>query len=84
MLNLIRDSAGNLYGTAQGGGSGNFGVVFMLSPAGQETVLYNFLGGPDGQNPTTGVIRDAAGNLFGTTAYGGTKGGGTIFKIAVP
>ncbi len=84
MSNLIRDSAGNLYGTAQGGGSGNFGVVFMLSPAGQETVLYNFLGGPDGENPTTGLIRDAAGNLFGTVAYGGTKGGGTIYKITVP
>ena len=84
MSGLIRDAAGSLYGTASWGGPGNFGLVFMLSAAGQETVLYNFLGGTDGQGPTTGVIRDPAGNLFGTTSYGGTRGGGVIFKIAVP
>lgn len=84
MSGLIRDAAGRLYGTASEGGSGNSGLVFLLSAAGQETVLYNFLGGTDGQGPTTGVIRDAAGSLFGTTAYGGTRGGGVIFKIAVP
>ena len=82
--NLIQDSAGNLYGTATEGGSGNIGLVFVLSPAGQETVLYNFPGGADGGGTSAGVIRDAAGSLFGTTVSGGTKGGGTIFKIAVP
>ena len=84
MSDLIRDPAGRLYGTASWGGSGNFGLVFMLNPEGRETVLYNFLGGADGLGPAAGVIRDAAGNLFGTTVGGGTKSGGVIFKIAVP
>ncbi len=47
-----------------------------------ETVLYNFLGKPDGANPVTGVILDAAGNLYGTTDNGGTSGLGTVFKLA--
>ncbi len=81
---LIRDAAGNLYGTAPEGGSRGVGVAYMLDPAGRETVLYNFGGGADGAYPFVDLIRDRAGNLFGTTAYGGTKSGGTIFKIAVP
>ena len=71
---LARDEAGNLYGTAGSGGTSNAGVVFMLSPAGQETVLYNFTGGADGGDPQGGVIRDAAGDLFGTDFGRGDKG----------
>jgi uncharacterized repeat protein (TIGR03803 family) len=78
---VIRDSAGNLYGTAVGGGSAGWGVVYKLDRAGQETVLYNFTGGADGGDPLAGVIRDAAGNLYGTTHAGGKKYGGVIFKI---
>jgi uncharacterized repeat protein (TIGR03803 family) len=81
---LIRDSAGNLYGTTTGGGIGNCplgcGVVFMLDPAGQETVLYSFTGGSDGGEPYAGVIRDPAGNLYGTT-YSGASGGGVAYKL---
>jgi uncharacterized repeat protein (TIGR03803 family) len=65
---LIRDWAGNLYGTAGGGSSG---VVFKLDPAGKETVLYGFSGGADGGSPLAGVIGDLAGNLYGTTVNGG-------------
>jgi len=79
---VIRDSAGNLYGTAAFGGlvAGN-GVVYKVDPSGNETVLYSFQGYPDGYDPTTGVIRDPAGNLYGTTLYGGTADCGTIYKI---
>ena len=80
---VILDSAGNLYGMAHNGGPANAGVVFELSPtpsgAWQETILHNFTGGLDGGFPEDGLIFDKAGNLFGTTASGGTSfncGGG--------
>ena len=64
---VIRDSDGNLYGTTNGGGSAGAGVVFKVDPSGLETVLYNFTGDVDGGYPQAGVIRDPAGNLYGTT-----------------
>jgi uncharacterized repeat protein (TIGR03803 family) len=84
---LILDSAGNLYGTTTSGGAFNFGTVFELNAAGQETVLYSFRGYPDGANPFGGLARDASGNLYGTTFYGGSYercggfGCGTVFKL---
>src|ERR1022692_1804313 len=78
---LIRDSAGNLYGTTSSGGAAEAGVVFKVDTAGQETVLYSFPGATDGAMPWAGVIRDSAGNLYGTTSQGGTAGAGTVFKI---
>lgn len=77
---LIRDAAGNLYGTAEGGGGSGAGVVFKLDTAGNETVLYNFTGGGDGSLPEDGVIRDSAGNLYGTTYLGGA-GFGVVYKL---
>jgi len=69
---LVRDGDGNLYGvTEYGGGYSAYGTVFELSPGGTETVLYRFSGGADGQNPVGGLVRDASGNLFGVTTYGG-------------
>jgi uncharacterized repeat protein (TIGR03803 family) len=88
--NLTPDSAGNLYGTTAWGGSTNCGsgcgVVFELSPASgggyTETVIYSFLGGDDGGGPESGVIFDAAGNLYGTTSGGGPHDGvGTVFEL---
>src|SRR5580698_7374423 len=70
---VIRDSAGNLYGTA--------GVVFKLDPAGNYTVLYTFTGGLDGGFPEAGVILDSAGNLYGTTQTGGTANAGVVYKL---
>jgi uncharacterized repeat protein (TIGR03803 family) len=67
---VISDSAGNLYGTAEFGGSRNKGVVYKLTkgPAvWRETVLHDFLGGSDFGNPATGLVFDHAGNLYGTT-----------------
>src|ERR1035441_3236450 len=68
----IRDSGGNLYGTTQSGGTANSGVVYDLNTSGRGGVLYSFTGGADGGAPFAGVIRDSAGNLYGTTSSGGT------------
>jgi len=70
-----------------GGGtkSASCGTVFKLSPVGDgtwtATTLHSFGNGTDGQVPYAGVIRDASGNLFGTTSSGGAYGGGTVFEI---
>jgi uncharacterized repeat protein (TIGR03803 family) len=77
---LIQDAAGNLYGTTYGGGLSGSGTVFKVDASGNETVLYSFTGGADESNPYGGVIRDAAGNLYGTTYLGG-KGAGVVFTI---
>ena len=81
MGGVIRDSAGNLYGTTQYGGAAGYGAVFKLDATGQETVLYAFTGGADGGQPLAGVIRDSAGNLYGTTQTGGTGSAGVVFKV---
>src|SRR5580693_6141634 len=91
---VIRDSAGNLYGTASTGGTtdctvGGCGVVYKLSPSGEETVLHTFTGGADGDTPYSGLVADAVGNLYGTTTWGGKggfsgamfSGGGVVYKI---
>jgi uncharacterized repeat protein (TIGR03803 family) len=77
---VIRDPAGNLYGTTLDGGAANEGVVYKLDTTGHETVLYSFTGGADGAQPVAGVIRDSAGNLYGTTQYGGV-GAGVVYKL---
>ena len=69
---LVRDDKGNLYGTTLFGGESRFGgVVYMLDPAGNETVLHNFTGGADGAYPSSSLVFDEAGNLYGTTNSGG-------------
>jgi uncharacterized repeat protein (TIGR03803 family) len=83
---LIMDTDGNLYGATYygGGGLGHAGTVFKLAPDGTETVLYRFctvVDCRDGVRPSGGLIMDAAGNLYGTTANGGI-GAGTVFKLA--
>jgi len=84
--NPLLDSAGNLYGVTQFGGQGpcpffGCGVVFKVDPTGHETVLYSFTGFSDGSEPTAGVIRDSAGNLYGTTSGGGAAAAGVVYKI---
>ncbi len=85
---LIKDTAGNLYGTTQEGGANNRGTVFKLTPTtGQETVLYSFCSissCTDGWSPFAGLLQDAAGNLYGTTSYGGANTYGTVFKLEPP
>jgi uncharacterized repeat protein (TIGR03803 family) len=79
---LIRDAAGNLYGTTQLGGNYSFGTVFKVDSTGKETVLYRFFGGWNGRNPSGGVIMDKGGNLYGTTEVGGDSFDGTVFKLS--
>src|ERR1700690_3883853 len=65
---LVRDSAGNLYGTTAVGGAAGFGTVFKVGKTGKETVLYSFSGGADGANPWAGLVWGLAdGHLYGTT-----------------
>jgi len=57
--------------------------VFKLAPDGTETVLHSFAVGPsDGYAPYAGLIADRAGNLYGTTDFGGVSGNGAVFKLA--
>jgi len=81
---VIFDQAGNLYGTAEFGGSGG-GVVFRLTKGSNgkwtETVLHSFTGGKDGGAPQGGVIFDQAGNLYGTTFGGGAGKNGVVFRL---
>jgi uncharacterized repeat protein (TIGR03803 family) len=80
---LIRDSAGNFYGTTQLGGASARGVVYKLDAAGKETVLYSFTGAVDGGIPIGRLLRDSGGNLYGVTSLGGdsTCSCGTVFKL---
>jgi uncharacterized repeat protein (TIGR03803 family) len=97
---LLRDRSGNLFGTTSQGGISCFdtegcGVVFEVNPSGSETVLYSFLAfndsASDGGVPQSGLVEDAAGNLYGTTVFGGTlscnslhpaTGCGTVFELS--
>jgi uncharacterized repeat protein (TIGR03803 family) len=86
---LIQDAAGNLYGTTVFGGAFGQGVVFKLDTVGIESVLHSFKGLGDGTNTLAPLIRDAAGNLYGTASGGGSfqgscagSGCGTVFKLA--
>ncbi|MBV9692560.1 MAG: hypothetical protein JO261_02560 [Alphaproteobacteria bacterium] len=81
---LVQDEAGNLYGTTYSGplNVDGHGIVFEIAPEGSEKVLYTFTGGSDGGNPKAGLIIDKAGNLYGTTLYGGSHDRGTVFKLA--
>jgi uncharacterized repeat protein (TIGR03803 family) len=94
---LIMDKEGNLYGTTEFGGTNNQGTVFELSPTPDggwnESVLHSFdpavgvTGGTDGAQPHAALVLDSAGNLYGTTSFGGgssskcTHGCGTVFKL---
>jgi uncharacterized repeat protein (TIGR03803 family) len=79
---LLHDTNGNLYGTTQYGGSNGEGTVFELAPNGNETILHNFASSPiDGYFPNAELVRDAKGNLYGTTYAGGANGVGTVFKL---
>jgi uncharacterized repeat protein (TIGR03803 family) len=77
---LVRDSAGNLYGTTRLGGTYNAGTIFRMDPSGELLPLHSF-SGADGELPKSGLVRDSAGNLYGATSAGGAYNSGTIFKL---
>ena len=82
---------GALLGTTGIGGTFNAGAVFKYTSMGQESVLYSFSGGADGNQPSSGLVRDSKGNLYGTTFFGGNTncvltssepaGCGTVYKL---
>ena len=78
---LFLNSDGNLYGTTSGGGAGNDGTVFQMTPSGTLTTLYSFTGGADGKDPTSGLMQGSDGNFYGTTSGGGSGNYVTVFKI---
>jgi len=85
---LIQGTDGNFYGSAAFGGqvssvcgSGGCGVVFRLTPAGAETVLYSFAGGANDGAVAASLVQGSDGNFYGVTAYGGSSNAGTVFKV---
>jgi uncharacterized repeat protein (TIGR03803 family) len=81
---LVLDTAGNLYGTTTTTIVGRVygaGVVFKLTPTGSETVLHNFTVAGGGAEPYGGLLRDKAGNLYGTTSNGGAYHYGVVFEL---
>ena len=78
---LILGNDGNYYGTASSGGSTNDGTVFMITPAGVETLVYTFTGGSDGVRPVARLLLASDGNFYGTTQFGGTSDAGIIFRL---
>ena len=82
---VVQGRDGNFYGTTTDGGANLYtGTVFKITASGVLTTLYSFCahsGCPDGEEPFAGLVLGADGDLYGTTQYGGTRGGGTVFKI---
>jgi|ERR1700688_3633905 len=75
---------GTLYGSTTFGGNSNGGTVYNLGPAARlrtETILYSFTAGSDGDRPSGDLIFDQAGNIYGTTSFGGSTFNGTTFEL---
>ncbi len=81
---VVFDSKGNVYGIENFGGDA-LGAVYQLARSGNvwtENVLHSFSGTGDGFYPYGGLVRDAAGNIYGSTTNGGANGLGTVFELA--
>jgi uncharacterized repeat protein (TIGR03803 family) len=86
---LVQGTDGKFYGTANGGGTNDNGVIFTVTPAGNLNTLYNFCSQTnctDGSSPLAGLVQGTDGSFYGTTEYGGAntangEPGGTVFKI---
>jgi uncharacterized repeat protein (TIGR03803 family) len=81
---LTIDAQGNLYGVTIDGGRYGQGSVFQLTRSGggwSYRNLYDFMGGDDGSQPFGSVTVDSAGTIYGTTAYGGHFGEGTVWML---
>ncbi len=84
---LVRDAAGNFYGTTQQGGKGNAGTVFKFSPNGDgswtESLIFDFSNGPGITGPTGPLVIDVSGNLYGATSNGGSYNAGAVYKLSL-
>jgi uncharacterized repeat protein (TIGR03803 family) len=78
------DRSGNLYGTTEACGASGLGIVWKVSQNGAETVFHHFAGGSaDGATPTSGVVLDANGDLYGDTTTGGSQlDTGTVYELS--
>jgi uncharacterized repeat protein (TIGR03803 family) len=80
----VQDSKGNFYGTTYDGGTAGDGTAFEISAAGTLTTIYSFCsqsGCSDGSTPEAGLMQGTDGNFYGTTAFGGPNGYGTVFSL---
>jgi uncharacterized repeat protein (TIGR03803 family) len=76
------DSAGNIVGTAEYGGTNGYGILFQLAPGGKWSLLHSFGDTGDGTLPDGAVTIEANGDMIGTTNYGGASNNGTLWKLA--
>jgi len=82
---LVADKKGNFYGVAIAGGKADQGVLFEISPAGKETIVYNFCSAnecADGGEPSGTLLMDKSGSLYGEVGTGGAANWGAVFKFA--
>jgi uncharacterized repeat protein (TIGR03803 family) len=91
IFGLTQDSTGNLYGvTLNGGAYSGYdgqgdGTVFKFSPKTRTFSILHSFSGSDGMNPCGGLVRDSAGNLYGTAQGGGPyNNGGNVFELSFP
>jgi uncharacterized repeat protein (TIGR03803 family) len=82
LAGLVRDSAGNLFGTTSGGGAYGYGTVFEIAAGTNTLTILVSFNNSNGGGPHARLVRDSSGNLFGTTVGGGANGYGTVFKVA--
>jgi uncharacterized repeat protein (TIGR03803 family) len=80
---LVQGSDGSFYGTTFGGGTNGDGTVFKINANGALTSLYSFARGNDGGGPQAALVQGSDGSFYGTTAYGGAGGGGTVFRLTI-
>ncbi len=81
---LVQGPDGNFYGTTNGAGAHNGGIVFQMTPSGTVTVLYSFCAQPnctDGNAPVAGLALGSDGNFYGVTTSGGANNDGVVFSI---
>ena len=78
---LVKGADGNFYGTTIAGGQFGSGNIFQVTPSGALTVLYAFSNGVDGGYPRAALVVGSDGNFYGTAAYGGSNGVGTVFQM---
>ena len=85
---LVLSTDGNFYGAARYGGVNDTGTIFQVTSAGSFVTLHSFDALDDGNYnqsgafPTKALIQGTDGNFYGAAGYGGTQGGGTVFKVA--
>jgi uncharacterized repeat protein (TIGR03803 family) len=83
---LVEDPTGNIFGATQEGGAANAGTIFKIDSKGHESLLYSFTGGADGYFPTSTLLLNTNGEMYGVTGFGGDlncgySGCGVVFAV---